>query len=78
MRVILELLPSGTGRVTGTLRTDWANPPVPFDGWLELMRLLEAVPLDPSDSTILGDPHQPSFALPDSRSAESRQPMEEP
>jgi len=48
MRVILDLLPSPADRVTGTLITEGAGAPVPFDGWLELMRLLETVRSDPS------------------------------
>ena len=48
--MILNLLPAPADRVTGTLITEGASAPVPFDGWLELMRLLETVRSDPSSS----------------------------
>jgi hypothetical protein len=50
MRVILNLLPSTAERIAGTLVTEWPGAPMPFDGWLELMRLLETVGSDPSSS----------------------------
>jgi hypothetical protein len=74
MRVTLDLLPSATDHVAGTLLTDTARAPVPFDGWLELMRLLEAVRCNPSDPALLGGSPSPSLAAPPSGPGESIEP----
>jgi hypothetical protein len=48
MRVILELQPATGDRIAGTLVTERAGAPVPFDGWLELMQLHEAIQSNPA------------------------------
>jgi hypothetical protein len=53
MRVMLDLVRSGDGRLEGTAATD-AGPAHPFSGTLELLRVLEdlqpALPRPPSDT----------------------------
>ena len=78
MRVTLDLLPSATDHVTGTLLTDNASAPMPFDGWLELMRLLEAVQSNSTDPASSGDSPGPSLGASGSGPAESTAPVEEP
>ena len=43
MRVILDLDSSATDRPTGTLIHEGKAEPATFDGWLDLMRLLEPI-----------------------------------
>jgi hypothetical protein len=45
VRVILDLVRTADNRVAGTVTCDQAEP-ASFHGWLELMRLLEAVDAD--------------------------------
>ena len=59
MRVILDLTHTSTGGVLGTL-TCGTLEPATFYGWLELMRLLEALdtagPTPPETSPPIGQP----------------------
>lgn len=54
MRVTLDLVRSGDGRLEGTAATE-AGPEHPFSGMLELLRVLEdlqpVAPRPPSDTT---------------------------
>jgi hypothetical protein len=43
VRLILDLDTSATDRPTGTLAHEGKAEPVTFDGWLDLMRLLEPI-----------------------------------
>jgi hypothetical protein len=43
VRVTLDLNGSATERLTGFVSYDEGAEPVAFDGWLELMRLLESI-----------------------------------
>lgn len=43
VRVTIELEIFATDRLTGTVTYDGQVEPVPFDGWLDLMRLLELI-----------------------------------
>jgi hypothetical protein len=43
VRVTLDLDTSATDRPTGTLTHEGKGEPVAFDGWLDLMRLLEPI-----------------------------------
>jgi hypothetical protein len=65
VRVSLDLLPTPAARVAGTLTSERDDAPIPFDGWLDLMRLLEAIagePLAPTDSTSTDDARGPPSA----------------
>ncbi len=46
MRVTLHLVDSAPDHLAGTLTCATRDRPVAFDGWLDLMRLLEAVTAD--------------------------------
>lgn len=43
MHLTLDLDTSATDRLSGTVTHDGQAEPVPFDGWLDLMRLLELI-----------------------------------
>ena len=43
MRFVVEILPVEAQRVEGTLIREGFDHPVPFCGWLELLRLLQPV-----------------------------------
>lgn len=42
-RFVVELHPTGTGRVEGVVIPEETGETQPFSGWLELLRLLEVV-----------------------------------
>lgn len=50
MRVTLDLNGASTSRVSGTFTSDHQHTPTPFDGWLDLMRLLESAATEVSSS----------------------------
>jgi hypothetical protein len=66
MRVILDLLPSATNHVAGTVMAQGTNAQLRFDGWLELMRLLETIKPTPAD---FAEPSNPSDPWPDAPTA---------
>ena len=41
MRFVVDVVPTDDGRVEGTVRRQGLGRPVPFCGWLDLLRLLE-------------------------------------
>lgn len=41
MRFVVEVVPTAGGRVEGTVLCQGRGQPVPFCGWLGLLRLLE-------------------------------------
>jgi len=60
MRVILDLSPSASDHVVGTVSCDQFAAPMPFEGWLDLMRLLETITTEPDPRSPLDrTPHKP-------------------
>lgn len=47
MRLILDVRRRATEPVIGSLTTDRSDEPMRFEGWLDLMRLLETVIAEP-------------------------------
>jgi hypothetical protein len=43
MRVTLDLADNSTDRLAGTIKAAGQTQPIAFDGWLDLMRLLESI-----------------------------------
>jgi hypothetical protein len=50
MRIVLDL-DSDASRIAGTLTADPRNDGCAFDGWLELMRMLERILAEQSDAS---------------------------
>ena len=50
VRILLDLHPDRAGGVEGAVVREDGGQPQPFHGWLELLRVLEAVISPPADS----------------------------
>ena len=61
VRFVVELASAAGGRVEGSIRRDEVRESVPFSGWLELLRLLEAHLVEaPQIATACGEGSFPS------------------